>query len=377
MRGGCLHIVLTDEHVERRARAPIPMILAAGARAHATWCARALRTFTSLNVRSGECLDVHYFAVLIGVGATTVNAYLAEDAIADRHARGLFGEPRSDECLARFKEAVDQGLLRSCPRWASRSSRPIAAATTSRRSACRARWCARVLPRHAVAASPASASPASQQQGRWSCTRAPSTQDASRRCRSAASTSYRARRRDATPSRRRLIHMLQHAVAHRQLRQAYKQLRRGGARACRRSRSARPARLQAASASRCRSTRSRAITEIRKRFVTPGMSLGALGARGARDADDRHEPDRRQVRLAARAARTRRATRRAPTATTPTRPIKQVASGRFGVTAEYLNHCRELEIKVAQGAKPGEGGQLPGFKVTRADRPAAPFDARA
>ena len=44
--------------------------------------------------------------------------------------------------------------------------------------------------------------------------------------------------------------------------------------------------------------------------------------------------------------------------------IKQVASGRFGVTAEYLTHCRELEIKVAQGAKPGEGGQLPGFKVT-------------
>ena len=45
-------------------------------------------------------------------------------------------------------------------------------------------------------------------------------------------------------------------------------------------------------------------------------------------------------------------------------PIKQVASGRFGVTAEYLNACRELEIKIAQGAKPGEGGQLPGFKVT-------------
>lgn len=44
--------------------------------------------------------------------------------------------------------------------------------------------------------------------------------------------------------------------------------------------------------------------------------------------------------------------------------IKQVASGRFGVTAQYLNDCRELEIKVAQGAKPGEGGQLPGFKVT-------------
>jgi len=44
--------------------------------------------------------------------------------------------------------------------------------------------------------------------------------------------------------------------------------------------------------------------------------------------------------------------------------VKQIASGRFGVNAEYLNQCREIEIKVAQGAKPGEGGQLPGFKVT-------------
>ena len=43
--------------------------------------------------------------------------------------------------------------------------------------------------------------------------------------------------------------------------------------------------------------------------------------------------------------------------------IKQVASGRFGVTSEYLAHARELQIKVAQGAKPGEGGQLPGSKV--------------
>jgi glutamate synthase (NADPH/NADH) large chain len=44
--------------------------------------------------------------------------------------------------------------------------------------------------------------------------------------------------------------------------------------------------------------------------------------------------------------------------------IKQIASGRFGVTAEYLSHAEEIEIKIAQGAKPGEGGQLPGHKVS-------------
>ena len=45
--------------------------------------------------------------------------------------------------------------------------------------------------------------------------------------------------------------------------------------------------------------------------------------------------------------------------------IKQVASGRFGVTAEYLAHASEIQIKIAQGAKPGEGGQLPGHKVDK------------
>jgi glutamate synthase (NADPH/NADH) large chain len=45
--------------------------------------------------------------------------------------------------------------------------------------------------------------------------------------------------------------------------------------------------------------------------------------------------------------------------------IKQVASGRFGVTAEYLVNADDLQIKIAQGAKPGEGGQLPGYKVDK------------
>lgn len=43
--------------------------------------------------------------------------------------------------------------------------------------------------------------------------------------------------------------------------------------------------------------------------------------------------------------------------------IKQVASGRFGVTASYLANSDDLQIKMAQGAKPGEGGELPGYKV--------------
>ena len=44
--------------------------------------------------------------------------------------------------------------------------------------------------------------------------------------------------------------------------------------------------------------------------------------------------------------------------------VKQIASGRFGVNSEYLSAEKEIQIKISQGAKPGEGGQLPGFKVS-------------
>ena len=56
--------------------------------------------------------------------------------------------------------------------------------------------------------------------------------------------------------------------------------------------------------------------------------------------------------------------------------IKQVASGRFGVTSEYLVNADELQIKMAQGAKPGEGGQLPGPQGLPVDRQGALRDAR-
>ena len=77
-------------------------------------------------------------------------------------------------------------------------------------------------------------------------------------------------------------------------------------------------------------------------------------------------------RTPARAARTRPGTRRARTAGRTDSEIKQVASARFGVTAEYLARAEQLEIKMAQGSKPGEGGQLPGRKVTALHRLPAP-----
>ncbi len=87
VRSGAGHIVLTDQFSDAT-RVAMPMILATSA-VHSQLTRKGLRTFTSLNVRSAECMDPHYFAVLIGCGATVVNAYLAEDSLADRIGRGL------------------------------------------------------------------------------------------------------------------------------------------------------------------------------------------------------------------------------------------------------------------------------------------------
>ena len=87
VREGAGHLILTDEG-QGPERIGMPMILATSA-VHSWLTRQGLRTFCSLNVRSAECLDPHYFAVLIGVGATTVNAYLAQDSILDRIDRGL------------------------------------------------------------------------------------------------------------------------------------------------------------------------------------------------------------------------------------------------------------------------------------------------
>lgn len=106
------------------------------------------------------------------------------------------------------------------------------------------------------------------------------------------------------------------------------------------------------------------IENIMRRFVTGAMSFGsisreahealgmAMNAIGARSNTGEGGEDAERFKPRADGSSARSA-------------IKQVASGRFGVTAEYLVNADEIQIKVAQGAKPGEGGQLPGFKVDK------------
>jgi glutamate synthase (NADPH/NADH) large chain len=353
VREGRTHVVLSDRGVGPD-RASAPMILAAGA-VHSHLVRQQLRTFTSLSVRTAECLDVHYAAVLIGVGATCVNPYLAEAAILDRHRRGLLPGLAAAEAVANYRKAMNDGLLKIMAKMGI-------AVVSSYRGAYN--FEAVGLSRSLVA---------EFFPGMTSKISGIGLQGIELRIREAHERAfaedvialpiggfYRYRRGGEKHAfEAGLVHLLQEAVG----RDSYATFKRYSEAV----RKQPPLNLRdlldftdkqpAVSVDEVES-----ITELRKRLVAPGISLGALGPEahetlsiamnriGAKsDSGEGGEDPAR--------SRPRKNGDNAASA------IKQVASGRFGVTAEYLNNCRELEIKVAQGAKPGEGGQLPGFKV--------------
>ncbi|MFW5680453.1 MAG: glutamate synthase large subunit [Pseudomonadota bacterium] len=353
VRGGCEDLILTDERVGPD-RAPMPMILATGA-VHSHLVRQGLRSFSSITVRSGECLDVHYAAVLIGVGATALNPYLAEASIADRHARGLFAGLTLDDCLERYREAIGQGLLKIMSKMgisiissyrggynfeAVGLSRSLCAeyfpGLTTRISGIGLKGLTnRVLRQHELAFD----------------------DDAT----ISIGGFYRYRRGGEHHAlQAQAIHQLQNAVAS----GSYAAYRRYSDMVYAQD----PVSIRdlldfARPEAGVPLDRVESITEIRKRFVTPGMSLGALSP----EAHETLSIAMNRIGAKADSGEGGEGKERFTPRTNGDNAnsvIKQVASGRFGVTAEYLNACKEIEIKVAQGAKPGEGGQLPGFKVT-------------
>ena len=353
VRSGAGHIVLTDQH-QSVDRVPMPMILATSA-VHSGLTKKGLRTFCSVNVRSAECVDPHYFAVLIGCGATTVNAYLAQDSIADRLDRGLI-EGSLTDAMRRYRAAVDAGLLKIMSKMgisvlsSYRGGLNFEAVGLSR---------AMVAEYFPGMHSRISGIGISGIQGKLEEVHARGWKGGTDVL--PIGGIYKARRSGEKHAwEAQTMHMLQAACnnASYAMWQQYSKSMQSNP----------PIHLRDLLAIKPLGTavpieEVESITSIRKRFVTPGMSLGALSPEAHRtlsiamnrigaksdsgeggESPDDFTPE--------------------PNGDNASAKIKQVASGRFGVTAEYLLACEELEIKVAQGAKPGEGGQLPGMKVT-------------
>jgi glutamate synthase (NADPH/NADH) large chain len=357
VRSGAGHLVLSD-HGQGSERVGIPMILATSA-VHSWLTRKGLRTFCSLNVRSAECIDPHYFAVLIGCGATVVNPYLAQDSIADRVRRGLI-EGTLLDAMRRYRDAIDAGLLKIMSKMgisvisSYRGGLNFEAVGLSR---------AMVAEYFPGMASRISGIGLGGLQKQVEAVHAKGWAGGGGNAAMILPIGgfYKARRSGETHAwGAQVMHMLQMACnsASYELWKQYVSAMRAMP----------PIHLRdlldiKAMGQPLPIEEVESITSIRKRFVTPGMSLGALSPEahktlnvamnriGAKSDSGEGGEDPAHFHPE-------------PNGDNPSAKIKQVASGRFGVTAEYLNHCEELEIKVAQGAKPGEGGQLPGMKVT-------------
>ena len=353
VRSGAGHIVLTDQG-QSEVRIAMPMILATSA-VHSGLTKNGLRTFCSINVRSAECIDPHYFAVLIGCGATTVNAYLALDSIADRVERGLIDGTLTD-AMRRYRAAVDAGLLKIMSKMgisvlsSYRGGLNFEAVGLSR---------AMVAEYFPGMQSRISGIGVSGIQSKLEDVHAQGWKSGTDIL--PIGGFYKARRSGEKHAwEAQTMHLMQAACnnASYGLWQQYS----------RKMQNNPPIHLRDLLAIKPLGVpvpieEVESITSIRKRFVTPGMSLGALSPEahktlnvamnriGAKSDSGEGGEDPAHFHPE-------------PNGDNPSAKIKQVASGRFGVTAEYLNQCEELEIKVAQGAKPGEGGQLPGMKVT-------------
>ncbi|TNF17441.1 MAG: glutamate synthase large subunit [Rhodobacteraceae bacterium] len=353
VRSGAGHIVLTDDGLNAE-RVGMPMILATSA-VHSHLTRKGLRTFCSLNVRSAECIDPHYFAVLIGCGATTVNPYLAQDSLGDRISRGLLDGTLA-EAMARYREAVDQGLLKIMAKMgisvlsSYRGGLNFEAVGLSRA------MCAEYFPGMLSRISGIGVSGIQKKLEEVHARAFIHGRDVL-----PIGGFYKARKTGESHAwGAQTMHMMQMAcnTGSFALWKKYSKAMQANPPIHLRDLLAIKPMGEAISVEEVES-----VTAIRKRFVTPGMSLGALSPEahktlnvamnriGARsDSGEGGEDPAHFV--------------PEPNGDNPSAKIKQVASGRFGVTAEYLNQCEELEIKVAQGAKPGEGGQLPGMKVT-------------
>ena len=351
---GAGHVVLTDER-QGPGRIAVPMILAAGG-VHAHLTKKARRTFCSIIVRSAESVDSHYAAVLVGVGATAVNPYLAFDSLANAHAQGRYGDVPLGQCVLNYKKALEAGLLKilskmgisvisayrgGCNFEALGLSRTLVEeffpGMTSRISGIGLAGLEKKTAEvHAIAWERA-ASPLPvggfyrhRTQGEHHILEAELVHDLQAAVRNddpAAYAQYSARLEGQPPSQiRDLLRMRPMSE---------------------------PISLETVETA----------NDIRRRFVTPGMSLGALSpeAHGALNIAMNRIGAKS---VSGEGGEVPERYRPMPNGDNANSAVKQVASGRFGVTAQYLNQCREIEIKVAQGAKPGEGGQLPGFKVT-------------
>ncbi|MFD1328139.1 glutamate synthase large subunit [Mycoplana ramosa] len=365
VKGGYNIIVLSDRQIGPD-RVAIPALLATAA-VHHHLIRKGLRTSVGLVLESGEPREVHHFCLLAGYGAEAINPYLAFDTLTDMHKRGEFPkEVEESEVVYRYIKAVGKGILKVMSKMG----------ISTYQSYCGAQifdaigLSSKLVDKYFFGTATTIEGIGLEEIAKETVAR---HKAAFGRDPVLANTldiggeyAYRMRGEDHawTPD---VVASLQHAVRGNAA-DRYKEF----------------ARLVNTSSLRMNTIRGlfsikdaaawgrkpisvdevEPASEIVKRFSTGAMSFGSISREahttlavamnrigGKSNTGEGGEEADRYMPLADGSMNPERSA------------IKQVASGRFGVTTEYLVNADVLQIKVAQGAKPGEGGQLPGHKV--------------
>jgi glutamate synthase (NADPH/NADH) large chain len=356
VRAGKKIIVLSDKRISAE-YAPIPSQLSIGA-VHHYLVEKRIRTHAGLLVEAGDVWEVHHFATIIGYGASAINPYMALETIHFLNKQGLLGPGLTDEdAWHNYQKGIGNGLLKVMSKMGISTLQSYQSAqifeclglgsevmdkcfrgTLSRIEGLSFDDLAQeVLVRHRTAYK----------------------QDTSSLLPVGGIYSWK-RRGEKHLFSPDVIHLLQHASKTRN-QQAFKKYTEKINDQTRDAFTIRGL-LEFKKRNSVSIDEVEPVEDIFKRFATGAMSFGsisheahstlaiAMNRIGGKSNSGEGGEDEVRFDKKANGDWERSA-------------IKQVASGRFGVTSYYLTNADELQIKMAQGAKPGEGGQLPGHKV--------------
>jgi len=348
--------ILSDRGVNEK-QAAIPALLAvSGVQAYTI--RRGIRTRLSILLESGEPTEVHHFALLIGYGATAINPYLALETIADCVRTGLLKAESAEEAQHQYIKANVKGIVKIMSKMGistvqSYRGAQIFEAVGLGKELIDTYFPQTVSPIGGIGLDGIARENAARHKAAFFDPKDDPTLEAGSVMQWRKGEEYHLYNPES-------IYLLQQACW-RDDYEIYKQY------SNQMNTSEQKANLRGLleiipGSHPVPIKEVESVDSICKRFKTGAMSYGSLSQEaheclaiamnrigGKSNSGEGGEDEERFEPL--------------PNGDSKCSAIKQVASGRFGVTSNYLVHARELQIKMAQGAKPGEGGQLPGPKV--------------
>jgi len=352
-------IVLSDRSVSKN-RIPIPAVLATAA-VHHYLVRKGLRTSTGLVVETGEAREVHHFCVLAGYGAEAVNPYLAFDTLASLR-NSLPEELTDEEIQTRYIKAVGKGILKVMSKMGISTYQSYCGAQIFDAIGLSSDFIEKYFTGTATTIEGVNAEEIAEETVRRHATAFGGEAIYRDHLDVGGQLGYRLRGEAHlwTPE---AITALQHAVRSGNF-SKYKEFAALINKQDKKLLTLRGLFEFSSDRKPVPLDEVEPAEDIVKRFATGAMSFGsisfeahttlaiAMNRIGGKSNSGEGGEERIRFKPMANGDSMRSA-------------IKQVASGRFGVTTEYLVNADDIQIKMAQGAKPGEGGQLPGHKVDR------------